>query len=468
MSGLLERYVLRQLLRPFLLGVFIVTFLLTMDFLFDYLDLFLGKGIAFFTVLKLFFLGLGWMVALSVPCGVLVGVLMTFGRMAQDNEITAVRSSGVALGRLIAPALIASLGIAAGLALFNNYVLPDMNHAFANLMLAVNKKRPTAEIQEGIWIDSFSGYKMFIGRLDDRTGRMRDIQIHDFSRKDKPPRTILAERGTLEFDPESGVLRLRLAEGEIHEADLEQDQPVYRRMEFRNQALNIQGSREVLMSAEGRSRGQREMSIQAMNARVTELEQERLRLTGQRDRLLERIGVQETAQLPGQETERPWYAPLARMFKPAAQVPALPDTFWTPQRRRLAEEAKVSHLQARATQKRIDQFRVEIQKKLSIPIACVVFVLVGAPLGVRARRGGLAAGFLSAGFFIFYYLCLVGGEQLADRGLMPPWVAMWLPNLVLGLLGVHLTLQMCEAYPRARGRLAAASAAGPGGAGAAA
>jgi len=153
--GLLERYVLRQLVRPFLLGAFVVTFLLTMDFLFDYLDLFLGKGIPFFTVLKLFMLGLGWMVALSVPCGVLVGVLMTYGRMAQDNEVVALRASGINLIRVVLPAIGASVLAAGALILFNNDVLPDMNHAFANLMLAVNKKRPTAEIQEGVLSTSF-------------------------------------------------------------------------------------------------------------------------------------------------------------------------------------------------------------------------------------------------------------------------------------------------------------------------
>jgi lipopolysaccharide export system permease protein len=58
---------------------------------------------------------------------------------------------------------------------------------------------------------------------------------------------------------------------------------------------------------------------------------------------------------------------------------------------------------------------------------------------MRARRGGMAVGFVSVAFFLFYYLCLIGGEQLADRAIMPPWLAMWLPNIVLGLLGARLT-----------------------------
>ena len=102
--------------------------------------------------------------------------------------------------------------------------------------------------------------------------------------------------------------------------------------------------------------------------------------------------------------------------------------------------------------RRANEFQVEIQKKFSIPFACIVFVLVGAPLGILARRGGLAAGFFSAVFFVFYYLCLTGGEQLADRRIMPPWLAMWLPNLVIGGLGAWLTVRAVTgglpAHPR--------------------
>jgi len=101
-------------------------------------------------------------------------------------------------------------------------------------------------------------------------------------------------------------------------------------------------------------------------------------------------------------------------------------------------------MQAQTAAKKIDQYWVEIHKKTSIPFACVVFTLVGAPLGIRARRGGLAAGFISVGFLVFYYLCLVGGEQLADRGIADPWLSMWLPNIILGALGLGLTAGVCQ------------------------
>jgi lipopolysaccharide export system permease protein len=445
--AMLERYILRQLLGPFLLGIFVITFLLTMDFLFDYLDLFLGKGIDLFSVLRLFFLGLGWMLALSVPCGVLVGVLMTYGRMAQDNEIVALRASGLSPFVAVRPALAASVLVAVLLALFNNYVLPDMNHAFANLMLQVNKQRPTAEIQEGVFIDSFKGYNLFIGNLDEKTSNMEDVLIYDFSRKDSPSRTILARGGRLEYDAQHGILVLHLTDGEIHEAD-EERPAVYHKMDFQKQTLNIRGVREAIRRTQQRARGQREMSIGAMRAKIRDLSANYTSHLGKSTQALEKIGISSVTQLPGMTPKPPWYAQVAALVGwPARTPPALPDSFWTPERRSGAERAKVNHLQAMAAAKKINQYWVEIHKKFSIPFACIIFALLGAPLGIRARRGGLAAGFFSGAFFVFYYLCLVGGEQLADRKILAPWISMWLPNIVLGSLGIWLMLHVCGTVP---------------------
>jgi hypothetical protein len=107
-------------------------------------------------------------------------------------------------------------------------------------------------------------------------------------------------------------------------------------------------------------------------------------------------------------------------------------------------EVEMWRIERQNLRKRIAELSVEIHKKFSLPVACVVFVLIGAPLGMRVRRAGPGVAFVSVGFFLFYYLCLVGGEELANRLLLPPWLAMWLPNLVLGFWGLDWTLRACE------------------------
>jgi len=109
-------------------------------------------------------------------------------------------------------------------------------------------------------------------------------------------------------------------------------------------------------------------------------------------------------------------------------------------------ELELWRLEREALGQRAGSLSVEIHKKFSMPAACVVFVFIGAPLGMRVRRAGPAVAFVSVAFFLFYYLCLIGGEDLANRLLLPPWLAMWLPNLVLGAWGLLATLRAVEVW----------------------
>ena len=91
----------------------------------------------------------------------------------------------------------------------------------------------------------------------------------------------------------------------------------------------------------------------------------------------------------------------------------------------------------------MDQYLVEINKKYSIPVACLVFVLVGVPLGIMSRRGGFGvAATLSLGFFILYWACLIGGEKLADRDIVQPFIGMWIANVLIGIVGGYLTIRI--------------------------
>jgi hypothetical protein len=111
---------------------------------------------------------------------------------------------------------------------------------------------------------------------------------------------------------------------------------------------------------------------------------------------------------------------------------------------KLEMDANLWRMERLALLRRAASLSVEIHKKFALPVACIVFVLIGAPIGMRVRRAGPAVAFASIGFFLFYYVCLIGGEELANRLLLPAWLAMWIANLVLGALGLDLTARACD------------------------
>ena len=443
---LLRWYLLRLHLVPLLLGFGVVTFILEMDVLFDYLDLAVNRGVAPGVVLQLFVLSLGYIVALAVPCAVLVAVLMTFGRLSQDNEITALRASGVNLGSVLLAPLGASVVLAIGLTLFNNHVLPESNHAFANLLIDIGRMRPTARLQEGVFITDFPGYNLLVQSVNGRTNEMHGITIYQMN-PGGPPTTILARSGFLSYTPDGKNAVLELKDGEIHEIPSDEEGVKrYRRMVFKTHVIYVPGAGGLLERTVRTSRSDREMSAKELgDERADVVKQYRMSLDHHRARLAQ-LGLPPAALGAVAPDVLPWpsrlFAGLGATLR--REDPAERYLRATPVAR---PEFEMWRTERDALRRRIASLSVEYQKKFSLPAACVVFVLVGAPLGMRVRRAGPAVAFVSIAFFLFYYLCLVGGEEMANRLLLPAWLAMWLPNLVLGGWGVWATLRATDLIP---------------------
>jgi lipopolysaccharide export system permease protein len=441
---ILQSYILRQHLVPFLLGFGVVTFVFEMDVLFDYLDLIINRGVPPLAVLQLFGLSLGFVVALSVPCSVLIATLMTFGRLSQDNEITALRAGGVHLFRAVLPPLAAASLLALGLVLFNNYVYPDANHAFAGLLVDIGRMRPTVKLQEGVFITDFPGYNLMVQSVNGITNEMRGVTIYKLN-AGTTATTILAKKGYLTYTKDGRTAVLELEDGEIHEIPPGAEGGVsrYHRLKFRKHTINIQGAGGMLERTVRSTRGDREKSAAQLLAERAEVEE-------QYEAALARHRLQFQAQGVGADaiaSLAPERAPLgtrlafawAALFRREDPLERLART-----RPELEMSASLWSMERRALLRRAAGLSVEIHKKFALPVACVVFVLIGAPIGMRVRRAGPAVAFVSIGFFLFYYVCLIGGEELANRLLLPAWLAMWLANLVLGALGLDLTARACD------------------------
>ena len=438
----LRLYVLRLYLVPWLLGFGVVTYLLQLDFLVDIMDLLIGRGVPPRAVGELFVLSLGWMVALAVPCGVLVATLMTFGRMAQDQEITALKASGINVFRVILAPLGLAFVLFLALAAFNSWVLPESNHRLASLMVDVSQKRPTVRLAEGVFVNDFPGYSLLVRRVDGRTNEMHGITLFEFG-ANASPNIIVAERGSLEYLPDGDTAVFQLEDGVLHEVP--NDVPgsrKYRQVRFDVQRIFIAGAGSMLRRSVRDLRSDREMTLAQLQKEIAVADRQLDASVGRVEERLANESVPSLQLVPradgtGLGTPGAWLAALrARLAGIRFDARLLrPETL---------AEFQLLRLEVETLARRKASLEVEFHKKFALAFACVVFVLVGAPLGMRVRRGGVAIGFLSIAFFAFYYLCLQFGESFADRLLLPPWLAMWMANLVLGAWGLWATLAACE------------------------
>ena len=205
---ILVRYVLKEHIAPFLLALFVITFLFVVDFLVTILDNVLSKGLPISTVLEIFALNIAWMLSLSIPMAVLVACLMAFGRLSGDQEITAMKAAGVSPLAMMRPVLLVGVLISELLILFNNWILPEANHKSVELMSAVSRKKPHAFIDAGKLITQFPGVQLWVDRIDPSTGTIYGIKIIETDGKG-PPRGVIADSATMDYADHGATLMLR-------------------------------------------------------------------------------------------------------------------------------------------------------------------------------------------------------------------------------------------------------------------
>jgi len=411
-----------------------ITFLLFINFLLRAIDRFLGKGIDVLTILEYLFLNLAWIIALSVPMAVLLATLMAFGRLSEDNEINAMRASGISFSTIIRTPLMFGITIAFLLVFFNNYVLPEMNFKARLLSGDIYKKRPGMNIEPGVFIDDLPSYSMIIGgKIDDL---MIDVRI--FSKgKQKEQTSIHAKSGRL--NTLSDAFLLTLYDGEIHEIEND-DFSNYRRIIFKTHKIVIPASDLLLNRRDSSKRTDREMTIPMIVNKVndykTKLDLVHRRLAGS---FYKTIG---DSILPKSIEDGLLIITKAQNIISVDSTISINEKNKKERKLRNLERQLKNEFGLIATYlKGKNKYTVEAHKKFSIPFACILFVLLGAPLGVMAKRGGFAVSTsLSFGFFLIYYVLLIGGEELADRNQVSPEIGMWAPNIVLFIIASYLTV----------------------------
>jgi lipopolysaccharide export system permease protein len=432
-SDFLSLYLLRAHIGPFLFSFCTIIFLFLLQFVMKFIDQLVGKGLSGWVIIELIALNLAWMVVLAVPMSVLVATLMGFGELSSRNEITAMKASGMSIYRMIAPVFIAASVIAFLLVLFNNDVLPEANHRLRTLMTDIRRKKPTLTLVPGLFSQDISGYSILVRKTFEKTNDLEGITLYDYTNPSNSV-VITAERGKISFSADYRKLIMDLQDGEIHELDL-QKMSAYRRVRFTQHriAMDVEGF-EFERTAEGTfTRGDRELSAQAMISIVDSLEKTRMEAE---TRLSQTVNAEMEHQLRGGTAP-----PAPGAFRP--QFGATPVEAALSRARTMSAMVQNELISIAFTSKQIDQYMVEVHKKYSIPAACLVFVFIGVPLGIMARRGGFGiAATLSLGFFVMYWAFLVGGEKLADRDIASPFWGMWSANILLGIMGMYLTFRI--------------------------
>lgn len=217
---LLARYIIREHVGPFIFAFFVITLFFLLNLLFRELSRILSKGLPWYVVLEFFLLNMAWIIALAVPMAMLTATLMAFGRFSADTEIAAMEANGVSVWAIVRPAVFASTLLALALVWFNNNVLPDFNHRTRLLASDIARKRPTINIEPGVWYDDVPNFGLLVQELEDSANvtKARNLLLTDYSSREQS-RHISAQRGYIGLNPNQSALVLTLFDGEMQEID---------------------------------------------------------------------------------------------------------------------------------------------------------------------------------------------------------------------------------------------------------
>ena len=409
---ILPRYILREHIAPFLISLLVVTFVLLIDRVIDLLDMIIEKKLDLQTVAQLFGLSLPYMVALSIPMAVLVATILAFGRMSVDRETVAIKASGINIYRMLGPLMICALLLTGVMVWFNHYFLPNANHKLKNLTVKIAYYRPMTIIKPNEFT-TLTDYTIYVKENDNN--ELRDVMIYDRSQT-KLPRTILAQSGEVVQLDNGNSLQIILHNGEMHERN-EQEPGKYQLRKFETFSVYIRDLSSNLDFAESAYRSDREMTYDQLMAGIKAKKEE---LTGKQKEI-------------GNLTQR--LSLLAGQPKSYAN---------SVEERRLGIMKTMAEDAERQIEQNLRAFQVEYHKKFALSFAIIIFVLVGIPLGLMTRTSGIGMAFsVSCAIFLIYYVALTGGEELADRSLMSPFLSMWLTNIffiILAAILIHLSV----------------------------
>ncbi len=447
---IITRYLIRAHAGPFLFAFSALTGLLFLNAVAQRMDDLVGKGLAWEVIGEFMLLSLPHTIALTLPMAILVSVLYTFSDLTAANEITAMAAGGIRPLRILLPLLTVGTILAGGMLFFNDRVLPEANHRLKNLIIDVSQKSPTFQLRERVineieTEDRRGAVYLQAETIDQVTNQMTKVVIYDLS-DPTAARTTYASSGTMAFSDSGTDLYLTLYDGYVLQADQSRSGQ-FNDSEFEVQLVPLRGVGDVLERREGGTvRSDREMSIALLRSEIASRREE---LAEVRRQSLEQAqnAITVALRFPAPDaSEADDQESVSQGARGSVIATGRGQRLYNDTddlTRQTALTGRQNYGRLAALQSASDQFQVEIHKKYAIAFACIVFVLIGAPLGIRFPRGGVGMVIVaSVAIFAVYWAGLIGGENLANEGVVTPFWAMWTADVVFLGLGLALAARM--------------------------
>ncbi|TPE46048.1 LptF/LptG family permease [Pontibacter mangrovi] len=442
----LDKLILRAFFGPFLLTFAVVEFILLTQYMLKYLDELVGKDLGASVFGELLFYFSVNMAPVALPLAVLLSSLMTFGSLGEHHELTAIKTSGIALTRILRPVLIVVGLITVGAFFFNNNIVPKANLKAYSLLWDIRQKKPAMNFKEGAFYNGIPGYSIKVNEKLNDGKTLRDVMIYDHTKGGTNTTVILADSGEMYMDYDDAYLVLELFRGNTY---VDQSNPSFRNSNEQFVRQQFDKSKLMLsMASFNFDRTKEEyFSDNKMMKNIQELNvvTDSLRRHSDREKVLyapnvdpfynyfkaDTAKVKSGIKLVGKKLER-------ELPEPSADVLVLA----TNKARNIKSFTDSYEERVRTTLREANNYEVEIWRKYTQSASIIIMFLIGAPLGAIIKKGGLGVPVvISIVFFIIMYVMTILGEKWGREGLVPVGTGMWAANFILLPVGLFFLYQ---------------------------
>lgn len=440
----LHKFILKSYLGPFFATFFIAEFVLLMRYLFVYIDEFVGKDLGLGIITEFVFYASLVQVPLALPLSILLSSLMSFGNLGEYYELTALKSSGLSLPKIMKPLFVFMIGLTFTAFYFLNNIFPIVFLKLSAMRYDIKESKPAVLIKEGIFYNGIEGYSIRVAKKDKDGKTLRDIMIYDHTNFQGNNKVLIAESGRMEMSPDKKFLVLTLFNGINYEEMLQKPEDFttrpLARSKFKEQIIRYDLSGFKLKKTD---EDLFKNSYQMLNIS---------QLSEAKDSLV-KMDADKKSQIDIQIGEH-FYGKFFELSKQKTNTDSLKfniTSFPKNERLRIYETAlnitrsANSYLESSINEiednrKTIAKHDVEWHRKFSLSFACILLFFIGAPLGAIIRKGGLGMPVvISTIIFLSYHIISISSEKIVIDGSLKSYIGMWISAAVMLPLGIFLT-----------------------------
>lgn len=444
-------FIIKSFIGPFVVTFTIAMLFLIMQFFWKYVDDIMGKGVDIFVLFKLLFYLSADVIPLALPIAVLFSSIMTMGNLAESNELTAMKSSGMSLFKVMKPLFTIMVLLSLGTFYFSNYILPIANLKLRTIIYDLQEKKASFALTEGVFYNGIDGYSIKVDKKDPETGELYGVLIYETKGK-----TIRAKKGELLTSENGQFLMLKLSDGAMYEeAKLDfskKSNYPFRKSFFKESIVkfdmtgfDMKKSDEELFKREYEMMNYAQLSVAIDSLKI---QKDSLKNIFQNSLISQNT-------IFDQESLKP--IPIDSVMDKSIELPKKTDVILRLDKintsafnnalanaqgklRAKKDYILMSKQMSELRENSFNDYVTEWHGKFTLSFAIIVLFFIGAPLGAIIKKGGLGAPLIFATlFFLLYYILTITGKNMIESKMITPLYGMWMSSIVLVPIGLFLT-----------------------------